>query len=80
MLRDWLLTVSVRQNQKKECSSKLSQTYRPVHERSYLTSVDYGHVSDGDRGFLEVHEKCICRQISEQTLVIHEASAPRGKG
>jgi hypothetical protein len=25
-------------------------------ERSYLTSVDYGHVSDGDRGFLPVHE------------------------
>ena len=27
-----------------------------MHERSYLTSVDYGHVSDGNRGFLSVHE------------------------
>jgi hypothetical protein len=27
-----------------------------MHERSYLTSVDSGHVSDGEWGFLSVHE------------------------
>ena len=37
-------------------SQKRSQAYCPVHERSNLTSVDYVYVSDGDRGFLPVHE------------------------
>ena len=58
-VRDWLLTVGVRQNQKKHndtYSQKRSQTYCRVHEGSYLTSVDSGHVSDGDWGFLPVHE------------------------
>ena len=33
-------------------SQKRSRTYCPVYERSYLTSVDSGHVSDGEWGFL----------------------------
>jgi hypothetical protein len=58
MLRDWLLTVGVRQNQKKHMLSKSLPNILSTclvdtcHDRSYLTSVDYRHVSDGELGFV----------------------------
>jgi hypothetical protein len=50
MLRDCLLTVGVRQDQENHndtYSQKRSQAYCRVHEGSYLTSFDSGHVADG---------------------------------
>jgi hypothetical protein len=47
ILRDWLLTVDV--ESKGAHALKNARKHTPVHERSYLTSVDYGHVSDGAR-------------------------------